>query len=91
MPFLFVGVSAIVADGKFVVRMEFNSREVVIAAVKEYTIQRSVNYKVYELKPTTFYTKCIQYGTSCNYWVVTRASDLPSLKIMPNWDLGSHL
>ncbi|RYR08810.1 hypothetical protein Ahy_B05g076649 [Arachis hypogaea] len=35
----------IVADGEFVIRMEFSSREVVVAAIKEYTIRRGVDYR----------------------------------------------
>nr|XP_025625118.1 uncharacterized protein LOC112717245 [Arachis hypogaea] len=34
-----------VADGEFAVGMEFSSREVVIKAIKEYTIRRSVDYR----------------------------------------------
>ncbi|RYR37737.1 hypothetical protein Ahy_A09g042617 isoform A [Arachis hypogaea] len=69
------------SDEKFeavaVVVNEFNSREVVIAAVKEYTIQRGIDYKLYESEPTTFYAKCVQYRTSCDwliryYWVIRR-------------------
>ncbi|RYR38328.1 hypothetical protein Ahy_A09g043350 [Arachis hypogaea] len=48
----------VVAAGEFAVGMEFNSREAVIASVKEYTIRRGVDYRVYESKPTTFYAKC---------------------------------
>ncbi|RYQ95100.1 hypothetical protein Ahy_B08g090126 [Arachis hypogaea] len=51
---------AVVADDKFVVG-EFNSREIVIASVREYTIRRGVDYRVYESEPTTFYAKCVQY------------------------------
>ncbi|RYR13976.1 hypothetical protein Ahy_B04g070687 isoform E [Arachis hypogaea] len=35
-----------VADGEFVVGMEFSSREAVIKAIKDYTIRRSVDYRV---------------------------------------------
>ncbi|XP_072058200.1 uncharacterized protein [Arachis hypogaea] len=52
-----------VADGEFAVGMEFSSREAVIKAIKEYTIRRSVDYRVYESEPLTFYAKCIQYGS----------------------------
>ncbi|XP_016196174.1 uncharacterized protein LOC107637255 [Arachis ipaensis] len=38
----------IVADGEFAIGMEFSSREAVIKAAKEYTIRRSVDYRVYE-------------------------------------------
>ncbi|XP_057759746.1 uncharacterized protein LOC130980121 [Arachis stenosperma] len=58
-----------VADGEFAVGMEFSSREVVIKAVKEYTIRRSVDYRVYESEPLTFYAKCTQYGSGCD-WLI---------------------
>ncbi|XP_025664681.1 uncharacterized protein [Arachis hypogaea] len=60
---------SIVADGEFAIGMEFSSREAVIKAVKEYTIRRSVDYRVYESEPLTFYTKCTQYGSGCD-WVI---------------------
>ncbi|RYR09990.1 hypothetical protein Ahy_B05g078438 [Arachis hypogaea] len=44
----------IVADGEFAIGMEFSSREVVIKAVKEYTIRQSVDYR---------------YGSGCD-WVI---------------------
>ncbi|RYR04501.1 hypothetical protein Ahy_B06g084249 [Arachis hypogaea] len=59
-------VFAVVADGEFVIGMKFNSKEGVIVAVKRYTIQRGVDYRAYESEPTTFFTKCVQYGTSCD-------------------------
>ncbi|XP_025664729.1 uncharacterized protein [Arachis hypogaea] len=31
--------------------------------LKDYTICRGVDYRVYESEPTTFYAKCTQYGT----------------------------
>ncbi|XP_015946668.1 uncharacterized protein LOC107471691 [Arachis duranensis] len=37
--------------------------------VKEYTIRRGVDYRVYESEPTTFYAKCVQYGISCD-WLI---------------------
>ncbi|RYR37533.1 hypothetical protein Ahy_A09g042411 [Arachis hypogaea] len=54
----------IVADGEFGIGMEFSSREAIIKAVKEYTIRRSVDYRVYESEPMTFYAKCTQYGAT---------------------------
>ncbi|QHO23417.1 uncharacterized protein DS421_12g363350 [Arachis hypogaea] len=59
----------IVADGEFAVGMEFSSREAVIKAVKEYTIRRSIDYRVYESEPLTFYAKCTQYGSGCD-WLI---------------------
>ncbi|XP_057733810.1 uncharacterized protein LOC130948981 [Arachis stenosperma] len=58
-----------VADGEFAVGMEFSFREAVIKAIKEYTIRRSVDYRVYESEPLTFYVKCTQYGSGCD-WLI---------------------
>ncbi|XP_016195800.1 uncharacterized protein LOC107636839 [Arachis ipaensis] len=55
-----------VADGEFAVGMEFSSREAVIKAMKEYTLRRSVDYRVYESESLTFYAKCTQYGSGCD-------------------------
>ncbi|RYR20117.1 hypothetical protein Ahy_B03g065202 [Arachis hypogaea] len=60
---------AVVATSEFAVGMEFNSREAVTKSVKEYTIRREVDYRVYESEPTTFYAKCVQYGISCD-WLI---------------------
>ncbi|XP_072081066.1 uncharacterized protein [Arachis hypogaea] len=59
-----------VADGEFAVGMEFSSREVIIMAMKDYTIRRGVDYRVYESEPLTFYAKCTQYGSGCN-WLIS--------------------
>jgi len=48
----------IVADGEFAVGMEFSSRKTVIMAMKDYTIRRGVDYRVYKSEPLTFYAKC---------------------------------
>ncbi|XP_016191847.1 uncharacterized protein LOC107632694 [Arachis ipaensis] len=66
-----------VEDGEFVIGMEFNSREAVIKAVKDYTIHRGVDYRVFESEPTTFYAKCVQYGQSCD-WLIKDHSKLDS-------------
>ncbi|RYQ81084.1 hypothetical protein Ahy_Scaffold1g107090 [Arachis hypogaea] len=60
---------SIVADGEFAVRMEFSCREAVIKAMKKYTLRRSVDYRVYESEPLTFYAKCTQYGSGCD-WLI---------------------
>ncbi|XP_057740508.1 uncharacterized protein LOC130957680 [Arachis stenosperma] len=59
----------IVEDGEFGVGMEFSSREAVIKAVKDYSIRRSVDYRVFESEPLTFYAKCTQYGSGCD-WLI---------------------
>ncbi|RYQ97515.1 hypothetical protein Ahy_B08g093579 [Arachis hypogaea] len=56
-------------DGEFTVGMEFSSREVVIKAMKDYTIRRGVNYRVHKSEPTAFYAKCTQYGAGCD-WLI---------------------
>ncbi|XP_016169048.1 uncharacterized protein LOC107611656 [Arachis ipaensis] len=58
-----------VADGEFAIGMEFSSREAVMMAVKDYTIRRGVDYRVYESEPLTFYAKCTQYGSGCD-WLI---------------------
>ncbi|XP_052109643.1 uncharacterized protein LOC127741406 [Arachis duranensis] len=37
--------------------------------MKDYTIRRGVDYRVYESEPTTFYAKCTQYGKGCD-WLI---------------------
>ncbi|XP_057746344.1 uncharacterized protein LOC130965592 [Arachis stenosperma] len=56
-------------DGEFVVGMEFSFRKAVIKVIKEYTIRKSVDYRVYEFEPLTFYAKCTQYGSGCD-WLI---------------------
>ncbi|RYR09988.1 hypothetical protein Ahy_B05g078434 [Arachis hypogaea] len=58
-----------VADGEFAVGMEFSSREAVIMAMKDYTIRRGVDYRVYKSEPLTFYAKCTQYESGCD-WLI---------------------
>ncbi|XP_015935093.1 uncharacterized protein LOC107461142 [Arachis duranensis] len=58
-----------IADGEFAVEMEFSFKEAVIKAINEYTIRRSVDYRVYESEPLTFYAKCTQYGSGCD-WLI---------------------
>ncbi|RYR33103.1 hypothetical protein Ahy_A10g047676 [Arachis hypogaea] len=57
------------ADGEFAIGVEFSSREAVMMAVKDYTIRRGVDYRVYESEPLTFYAKCTQYGSGCD-WLI---------------------
>ncbi|XP_057734013.1 uncharacterized protein LOC130949260 [Arachis stenosperma] len=43
--------------------------------MKDYTIHRGVDYRVYESEPTTFYAKCTQYGAGCDWLIrVTKMS-----------------
>ncbi|MED6157517.1 hypothetical protein PIB30_023903 [Stylosanthes scabra] len=58
-----------VPGGEFAIGMEFNFRESVIKAVKEYTISRGVDYWVKESEPTTFYVQCVQHRANCA-WLI---------------------
>ncbi|XP_025612015.1 uncharacterized protein [Arachis hypogaea] len=79
----------IVMDGEFTVGMEFSSREAVIKAMKDYTIRRGVDYRVYESEPTTFYAKCTQYGAGCDWLIrVTKMQKKYCWEIRRN--NGSH-
>ncbi|RYR25682.1 hypothetical protein Ahy_B02g059626 [Arachis hypogaea] len=49
-----------------------NGREFPEFVNADYTIRRGVDYRVCESEPTTFYAKCMQYGTNCD-WLI-RAS-----------------
>ncbi|RYR15187.1 hypothetical protein Ahy_B04g071912 [Arachis hypogaea] len=64
----------IVTDGEFVVGMEFSSRKTIIMVMKDYTIHRGVDYRVYESKLMTFYAKCTQVSIIRRkyYWVLRR-------------------
>nr|XP_029148359.1 uncharacterized protein LOC114925231 [Arachis hypogaea] len=66
-----------VADGEFAIGMEFSSREAVMMTMKDYTIRRGVDYRVYESEPLTFYAKCTQYGLGCD-WLIRDHSKLDS-------------
>ncbi|RYR70109.1 hypothetical protein Ahy_A03g016624 [Arachis hypogaea] len=59
----------VMTDGEFTMEMEFSSREVVIKAMKYYTIRKCVDYRVHESEPTTFYAKCTQYDAGCD-WLI---------------------
>ncbi|KAL4357404.1 hypothetical protein AHAS_Ahas09G0183300 [Arachis hypogaea] len=52
-----IGDPSVIADGEFVIEMEFSSRETMIITIKDYMIHRGVDYRVYESEPTLFYTK----------------------------------
>ncbi|RYR57492.1 hypothetical protein Ahy_A05g023224 [Arachis hypogaea] len=60
------GKSPIVTAGKFVVEIKFSFRVIVIMAMKDYTIRRCVDYRMYESKLMIFYFKYTQYNTSCD-------------------------
>ncbi|RYR49919.1 hypothetical protein Ahy_A07g036444 isoform A [Arachis hypogaea] len=59
-----------VEDGEFSVGMKLGSRELVVSAIKGYTISRGVDYTVYESKPQTFYVKCKGYGVGCDWLIL---------------------
>ena len=58
-------VSGYVADGEFHAGMIFSDREAIVQAVKNYSLSRSVDYKVHESEPLTFYCKCKHFGFKC--------------------------
>ncbi|RYR47550.1 hypothetical protein Ahy_A07g033481 [Arachis hypogaea] len=60
------GISPIFTNYEFVIGIEFSSGEIVIATIKDYTIRRGVDYRVYESEPTTFYAKYVILGQSMN-------------------------
>ncbi|RYR28618.1 hypothetical protein Ahy_B01g052762 isoform B [Arachis hypogaea] len=59
---------------EFAIGIEFNSKRAVVMAIRNYTISKGVDYKVFESEPLTFYTKCLQYGKGCD-WLI-RANHL---------------
>ena len=61
--------SGYVVDGESHIGMQFNDQETIIRVVKNYNISRSVDYKVHELEPMTFYCTCKHYDSECQ-WLV---------------------
>ncbi|RYR21106.1 hypothetical protein Ahy_B03g066363 [Arachis hypogaea] len=51
------------ADGEFAVEMKFSSKKTVIIVMKDYTIRRGVDYRVYESELLTFYAKIFEDGS----------------------------
>ena len=62
-------VSGYVANEEFHGGMIFSNREVIVRAVKNYSISRSVDYKVHESELLTFYCKCKHFGSGC-HWLI---------------------
>ncbi|RYR71010.1 hypothetical protein Ahy_A02g005317 [Arachis hypogaea] len=60
---------SMVADDEFSMGIEFSFRKAVIMAMKDYTIRRGVDYRVYESEPLTFYVKCTQYESGCDWMI----------------------
>ncbi|MED6196379.1 hypothetical protein PIB30_046850 [Stylosanthes scabra] len=60
--------SSVVApeDGEFMIGMEYVSKKAVVFAVRKYTIDRGVDYTVWEYELQTFYAKCKLYGNGCD-------------------------
>ncbi|XP_016192031.1 uncharacterized protein LOC107632908 [Arachis ipaensis] len=77
------------ADGEFTVGMEFSSREAIIKAMKEYTLRRSVDYRVYESEPLTFYAKCTQYGSGCDWLIRVNMTSRKHCWVIRRYN-GSH-
>ncbi|RYR08651.1 hypothetical protein Ahy_B05g076452 [Arachis hypogaea] len=59
----------IMTDGEFAVEIEFSFREAVFMMMKDYTICRGIDYRVYELELLTFYAKCTQYDLGYD-WLI---------------------
>ena len=53
-------------DGKLCVGMQFNDKEAIVRAIKNYNISKSMDYYMCESEPRTFYCKCKHYGRGCN-------------------------
>ena len=56
-------------EDELYVGMQFNDREAVVQAIKNYNIFKSVDYNVCESKSMTFYCKYKYYGMKCNWFV----------------------
>ncbi|XP_025675666.1 uncharacterized protein [Arachis hypogaea] len=78
-----------VADGEFAVGMKFSCREAVIRAMKDYTIQRGVDYRVYESEPLPFYAKCTQYGSGCDWLIMVSLMSKKYCWVIRRYN-GSH-
>ncbi|RYR25286.1 hypothetical protein Ahy_B02g058971 [Arachis hypogaea] len=59
-----------VHDGEFVVGMKFGFREVMVMAIRKYTLFKGVDYRVYKFEPLMFYTKYLQYGKCCDWMIL---------------------
>ncbi|RYR47040.1 hypothetical protein Ahy_A07g032947 isoform A [Arachis hypogaea] len=57
------------ANGKLCVGMLFKNKEGVVQAIKNYSLSKSVDYKVHESEPATFYCMCKYFGSGCK-WLV---------------------
>ncbi|XP_057724710.1 uncharacterized protein LOC130940554 [Arachis stenosperma] len=57
------------ANGELCVGMLFKNKEGVVQAIKNYSLSKSVDYKVHESEPATFYCKCKYFGSGCK-WLV---------------------
>ncbi|RYR35070.1 hypothetical protein Ahy_A10g050184 [Arachis hypogaea] len=44
--------------------MKFSTRKAIITLIKDYTICKDIDYRVYELELITFYAKCTKYNTT---------------------------
>ncbi|RYR23591.1 hypothetical protein Ahy_B03g068795 [Arachis hypogaea] len=62
-------------DREFRIRMEYSSKNSVVAAIRSYTISRGVDYNVYESEPQTFYAKCKTYGRGCDCLIQRKKGD----------------
>ncbi|XP_015954252.1 uncharacterized protein LOC107478630 [Arachis duranensis] len=63
--------------------------EAVIRAMKDYTIRRGVDYRVYESEPLTFYAKCTQYGSGCDWLIMVSLMSRKYCWVIRRYN-GSH-
>ena len=55
-----------IVDSELCVGIQFNDREAVVRAIKNYNISKLVDYYLCESKSRTFYCKYKYYGMGCN-------------------------
>ncbi|MED6210769.1 hypothetical protein PIB30_067237 [Stylosanthes scabra] len=55
--------------GKFQIGQTFQSKEKVLLALKNYSIRRGVEYKVFESDHDKYHGKCKEFGNGCN-WLI---------------------
>ncbi|RYR42431.1 hypothetical protein Ahy_A08g038917 [Arachis hypogaea] len=53
--------NVVVEVSEISIRMKFGYRELMISAIKSYTISKGIDYTVYESVPQTFYATCKGY------------------------------
>ncbi|RYR31944.1 hypothetical protein Ahy_B01g056892 [Arachis hypogaea] len=70
-------------DEEFRIRIEYSSRQSIVAAIRSSTISRRVDYIVCESEPQTFYAKCKMFG--CGYSDTQWEAHVPMGTISPDY------